>query len=169
VSKSLKRILNLFITLFFSAIVIVSIVSMVFNAKRDLSTLDSFEGKIIAKGLADNPAPNIGVAKVFFIKVEGLDQTLATYNPGQHYTTLDSALNVGDQVKVYYKRIAFPEVPNLNTHQIEKNGNVVFDEGEIENIELKAGILCGIVVALTFSIGYLRDKKIRRAVAAGQK
>src|SRR5690349_12135160 len=101
-SKSLKRILNLFITLTSSFAVVLTIYSMLSNSTFDLTKLDSYDGKIVEKGIADNPAPNISVAKVFYLKLEGLNQTLATYNLKQDYDALDSTFQVGDQVKVYF-------------------------------------------------------------------
>jgi hypothetical protein len=162
-SKTLKRIFNLFITLASGALVVLTIYSMLLNSTLDLTTLDSHDGKITAKGIADNPAPNIGVSKVFFLKLEGLDQTLATYNQEQDYGLWDSTFQIGDHVKVYFKRISFPQVPNLNTYQVEKDGRIIIGEGDIKNKELKGGILSVLLVVLILIIGYWRDRKIRRS------
>jgi hypothetical protein len=162
-ATTLKRILNLFFVLLSCALIIYSIYSMLSNSKRDLTQVDSFEGKITEKGIAENPAPNISVTKVFFFKLEGLDQMFATYNPKQDYAALDSALGVGDHVKVYFKRISFPEVPNLNAYQVEKDGRIIIGEGDIKNKELKGGILSVLLVVLILIIGYWRDRKIRRS------
>jgi hypothetical protein len=168
-SKSFKRILNLFITLASSVLIVLTVYSMLSNSTLDLTKLDLYEGKVIAKGIADNPAPNISVTKVFFFKLEGLDQTLATYNLRQDYVVLDSTFQVGDNVKVYFRRISYPDIPNLNIYQIEKNGAIVVGEGEIKNKELKGSILSVALVVLILAIGYLRDRKIRRALPYQRK
>jgi hypothetical protein len=168
-SKSFKRIVNLFITLASSVLIVLTVYSMLSNSTLDLTKLDLYEGKVIAKGIADNPAPNISVTKVFFFKLEGLDQTLATYNLRQDYVVLDSTFQVGDNVKVYFRRISYPDIPNLNIYQIEKNGAIVVGEGEIKNKELKGSILSVALVVLILAIGYLRDRKIRRALPYQRK
>ncbi len=164
-SRSVKRLINLLITLLLCAGIVFTIISMLANSKRDLTQLDSYEGKVISKGIAENPATNINVTKVFYIKLDGLDQTLSTYNLKQDYAQLDSAFQIGDQVKVYYQRSSFPEVANLHTYQFEKKGKIIIGEGEIENKELKGGILSAVVVILILAFGYLRDRKIRRSTS----
>lgn len=164
-NQSVKRLINLLITLLCCAGIVFTIISMLSNSKRDLTQLDSHEGKVISKGIAENPAPNINVTKVFFIKLEGLDQTLATYNPKQDYAEWDSAFKVGDTVKVYYQRSSFADVANLHTYQFEKNGKIIIGEGEIVNKELKGGILSAAVVVLILVVGYLRDRRIRRSTS----
>jgi hypothetical protein len=82
---------------------------------------------------------------------------------------LDSTLQVGDQVKIYFKRITYSDIPNLNTYQIEKSGVIVVGEGEIENKELKGVILSVAIAILILTIGYLRDRKIRRALPLQRK
>jgi hypothetical protein len=168
-NTTLRRILNLLFILLSCTLVIYSVYSMLSNSKRDLTLVDSFEGAIKEKGIADNPAPNLSVTKVFFFKLEGLDQMLATYNPKQDYVELDSTFGVGDHVKVYFKRISFPEVPNLNTYQVEKDGRIIIGEGDIENKELKGGILSVMLVVLILTIGYWRDRKIRRSAPSSER
>lgn len=98
---------------------------------------------------------------MFFLRLSGLDQTLATYNIEQSYYDLDSRLEVGDRVTVYFKSSPNNDKPNLSTYQIEKGGQVILGQDEFKGKEMIGGIIATLGLGLIITIGYFQDKKYR--------
>jgi hypothetical protein len=136
------------------------------NACTDIDDLDKFEGVIVEKGLTKNMSTISGkgtiTSDVFFLKLEGLDQILASYNKEQSYHDLDSKLNVGDKVKIYFKYSPYNDRPNVSTYQIEKAGQVILGQDEFKGKELIGGIIATLGLVLILTISYFQDKKLRR-------
>ncbi|WP_442590745.1 hypothetical protein ACSBL2_05905 [Pedobacter sp. AW31-3R] len=118
--------------------------------------LDSYEGVIIDKGITFTKSKM--PAKVFFFRIDGLNQILATYNPSKSYNKLDSALNLGDNVKVYYKH-ALSTDPNIETFQIEKNGVVILNESSFRSKEFIAAGMALIGGVVILALSFREDKK----------
>ncbi|MFN7600107.1 MAG: hypothetical protein ACK5R0_01770 [Bacteroidota bacterium] len=134
-----KRLWNLFGTVWFSSLMIFGIFSTMTNACTDLDDLDKYEGTIADKGITKNKSSTSKgqiTSDVFFLRLNGLDQTLATYNKEQSYYDLDSRLGVGDQVTVYFKSSPYNDKPNLSTYQIEKDGQVILGQDEFKGKEV---------------------------------
>ena len=143
---------------------IFGIFSTMTNACTDLDDLNKFEGIITDKGITQNTSSTSKgprTSDVFFLRLDGLDQMLATYNKEQSYYELDSRLNVGDKVKVYFKSSPYSDAPNLSTYQIEKDGQVVLGQDEFKGKEMIGGIIATFGLALVITIGYFQDKKYR--------
>jgi hypothetical protein len=134
------------------------------NACTDIDDLDKYEGTISDKGITQNTSSTSKgprTSDVFFLRLNGLDQTLATYNKEQSYYDLDSKLSVGDRVKVYFKLSPYNDKPNLSTYQIEKDGQVILGQDEFKGKEMIGGIIATLGLALIITIGYFQDKKYR--------
>lgn len=126
------------------------------DANMPLKDLDSYQGVIIDKGITFTKSKTR--AKVFFFKLAGLNQILATYNPSKSYNKLDSALNRGDHVKVYYKP-ALSTDPNVETYRIEKNGEIMLNDLGFRS---KESIVAGIALTgglLILALSFREDKK----------
>jgi hypothetical protein len=134
------------------------------NACTDLDDLDKYEGTIADKGITKNTSSTSKgqiTSDVFFLRLNGLDQTLATYNKEQSYYDLNSRLSVGDQVTVYFKSSPYNDKPNLSTYQIEKDGQVILGQDEFKGKEMIGGVIATLGLGLIITIGYFQDKKYR--------
>lgn len=159
-----KRVWNLVGTVWFSSLMIFGIFSTMTNACTDLDDLDKYEGTIADKGITQNTSSTSKgpiTSDVFFLRLSGLDQTLATYNKEQSYYDLDSKLNVGDRVTVYFKSSPYNDKPNLSTYQIEKDGEIILGQDSYKGKELIAGVIATLGLGLILTIGYFQDKKYR--------
>lgn len=132
------------------------------DATADMNSLDRYSAQITDKGITTHSSSTkfgTRTSDVFFIRLEGLDQILATYNRAQDYGQLEHELVIGDSVTVYYRASLKTNEPNINTYQIEKNGKVVLDNREFRSKSMKAVYIgiCGIV--LIAAIGIVKDRK----------
>lgn len=106
------------------------------NASHSIGNLDTFEGVLIDKGVVSKKSKD-----VFYIKLQGLNEILATYNPKQSYSDIDSRLNIGDTIKVYFKASGSPNSPNLETFQVERKGEVILDKSDFQFREKVGGYI----------------------------
>ena len=90
-----------------------------------LDDLDTYTGKIKEVGVYRHPK-SILESKTFFMKLNGMDQIIGVWKPIQNYDYLTRRLSVGDQVTVYYEKIAEVDEINISTHRIEKEGNIIY-------------------------------------------
>jgi len=111
------------------------------NGWTDLSKVDKFEGTITEKGITTYQTSTSGpyrttfTKQAFYLKLNGLNQTLAVYNPQQTYGSLDNNLNVGDTIKVFYKHSNLVDKLNLETFQIEKNNQEILNSKDFQGRE----------------------------------
>ncbi|RDV10734.1 hypothetical protein DXT99_25845 [Pontibacter diazotrophicus] len=163
IPRTLKRIQNYFGAIFFASICFFTSFLAFQNSAVDLSEADYFSGRIIDKGITASKSSISGAgsvtSNVFYIKIEGLNQTIATYNPSQNYGFLDEYLSIGDNVGVYFIRSADSQKPNLNTLQIEKDGKQLLAQDEYQGKEKTAGYLGMAGGVLMLGLGVWMDKK----------
>ena len=134
------------------------------DATIDINRLDQYSGQIIDKGITTHESSTkfgTRTSDVFFVKLDGLDQILATYNMGQKYDRLNNSLQIGDSVKVFYRASLKNNVPNIDTYQIEKNGLVILDNSEYRTKKMIGVFITGIVTIVLIVIGINRDRKFR--------
>ncbi len=126
------------------------------NATVNINELDFYTGRIAEKGITSHSSLVAGhgsvSSKVFYFKLDGLNEVLATYNRAQLYDDLDKKLKVGDTIKVYFKNANHVAGLNLNVYQLEKNGVVVLSEDKYRFREKLVGI---IAIAGGFLLLYL--------------
>ena len=135
---------------------IFGIFSTMTNACTDLDDLDQYEGTIADKGITKNTSSTSKgpmTSDVFFLRLNGLEQILATYNKKQSYYDLDSRLRVGDRVTVYFKLSPYNDKPNLSTYQIEKDGQVILGQDEFKGKEMIGGVIATLGLGLIITIG----------------
>jgi hypothetical protein len=114
------------------------------NGWTNLDEVDQFEGIITEKGVISYHTSTSGAfattitKQAFYIKLKGLNQTLAVYNPQQSYGYLENNLNVGDSIKVFYKFSSLAEKLNLGIFQIEKNNLKILTDQDFQSSERKA-------------------------------
>ena len=132
------------------------------EASVDLGRLDQFSGKIVEKGIMTNESVTkygVRTSQVFFIRLNGLNQILAIYNPSQSYGNIDEALKIGDLVNVHFKMSQSTDKPNLSTYQIEKDGKVILDDTELRTRSWQGLVLVLVGVIATLVIGIVKDSK----------
>lgn len=132
------------------------------NATFKLNEVNSYTGKIIEKGIIEKFSSGgkvIVKSKVFFIKLEGLNQILSSYNPKKSYGNLDKNLNIGDTVKVYFKMSKNIDRPNLETFQIEKKNVIILDIKEYQFREKMVGYFALVAGFVMIGIAIYQDKR----------
>jgi hypothetical protein len=160
-----KRVGNLFAMVFFVTVMSFGTFLFYKDATIDVNRLDQYSGQIIDKGITTHESSTkfgTRTSDVFFIKLKGLDQILATYNMGQNYDRLNNSLQIGDSVKVYYRASLKSNIANIDTYQIEKDGLVILDNSEYRNKRMTGVYICGIGIIVMIAIGIIRDRKFRR-------
>lgn len=125
---------------------------------RSIDDLKKYIGVLTKKGeitQASGSGEDRSEKELFYIYLSGVDQRFTSYNMDERYGDLDRALNVGDEVMVYY------EEPG-ELYQIENGGNVVLD---ISEKQLRGKIfgtlaLLGAIFVFQYGIrGHLRNWK----------
>ncbi|NHM02374.1 hypothetical protein [Flavobacterium difficile] len=111
------------------------------KGSTELQQIDSYSGKVVNKGIISQKSTvaRFGSYKsnVFFIKLSGLNQILATYNLENNYDFFEKNIKIGDSIKVYYQNSFDTIKPNLDLFQIEKNGTILLKK---EDFQKKKGI-----------------------------
>jgi hypothetical protein len=146
--------------MFFSSLLLFGAISMSMNSCSDIDELDKFEGMVTDTGTMRDKSGQLNLT-VFYVRLDGLDQILASYNQGQSYYDLQSQIKVGDKIKVYYQHSFNSTRPNLATYQIEKEGQVVLRQADVKSREMTGAIICIVGLGLLLTIGYYQDKKYR--------
>ena len=103
------------------------------NATINLDKVDIYEGVVIDRGITMKRSKKMSL-KVFYFKMEGLDDLLASYNMSQDYSKLMSSVKNGDYLTVYFKESKSQDL-NLNVIQIEKDSIIILDKNEFETKE----------------------------------
>ncbi len=167
IPKTVKRVFNFVGGLFLTTCCFFVAYLTFQNGWTDLNKVDKFEGIIIEKGITTNQTSTSGRYrttsnnKVFYLKLEGLNQTLAVYNPKQDYVSLDNSLYVGDTVKVFYNYSNLVDKLNLETFQIEKNNQEILNSQDFqgrERIGFYITLLGGFVLLF---LTFYQDRKFR--------
>jgi tRNA(Ile2) C34 agmatinyltransferase TiaS len=167
IPKTVKRVFNFVGGLFLTTCCFFVAYLTFQNGWTDLNKVDKFEGIIIEKGITTNQTSTSGRYrttlnnKVFYLKLEGLNQTLAVYNPKQDYVSLDNSLYVGDTVKVFYNHSNLVDKLNLETFQIEKNNQEILNSQDFqgrERIGFYITLLGGFVLLF---LTFYQDRKFR--------
>jgi len=70
-------------------------------------------------------SPAVKMGKYFAFNISGYQVSFSVYKPSRHYAELESALNVGDNITVYFVN---SQTANIQVCQIEKNGQIVVDK-----------------------------------------
>ena len=141
IPKTVKRVFNFVGGLFLTTCCFFVAYLTFQNGWTDLNKVDKFEGIIAEKGITTYQTSTSGryrttsTNQAFYLKLEGLNQTLAVYNPQQGYGSLDNKLNVGDTIKVFYKHSNLVNKINLETFQIEKNNQEILNSQDFQGRE----------------------------------
>jgi hypothetical protein len=149
---SLKTKLLLRSTLIASTSVIYFLLAYIGFKDQDinLSKCDQYENIITDKGVGIHYGNRGRKSNVFFISLKGLDEDLGIYRMSKKYNDLLEKVNVGDRVKVYYRRnLDEDEKDNVNIDliQVEKDGKILISKDEYEKKEsmlIYIGLIAGI-------------------------
>lgn len=170
-ARKIKRAFTLFGGLFLAICCFVGAYLSFKNSSVDLTTVENFKGTISEKGIisyrTSTSAPT-GIRlsnKAFYIKMKGLDQKLAVYNPSQSYDFLIKNVSVGDTITVYYNHSNLKEKLNLQIFQIEKNKITLLDSQDFkgsERIAFFISLIGGIVLLLLTYNYYKKTRNILR-------
>ena len=163
ISRNLKRIGNFAVGLFFFLLCMFGSFITFESSNMDLKKLDIYTGVIIEKGITDSYSTVAGrgklKSKVFYFKLNGLDQILACYNPKKEYGELDNKLMIGDTIKVYFNRSTNSTKPNSETYQIEKKDLIILDANDYKFREKIAGYMALVGAFVMIGITVYQDKK----------
>jgi hypothetical protein len=137
------------------------------NGWMNLGKVDQFEGVITEKGVILYHTSTSGAFaktitnQAFQIKLKGLNQTLAVYNPQQSYGHLENNLNVGDTIKVFYKFSSLTEKLNLGIFQIEKNNLKLLNGQDFQDSERKAFYITFFGGFVLLFLTFYQDRKYK--------
>ena len=126
-----KKLRTLIGSLIFGGLLIAACIKFIRrDINLDLSKTTQTTGKVVEIGIAEKSSRVGGKlnmkGKVFFLQLDNLKETLATYRPKQEYSALLNNIKIGDVVTVYYDPGSSGEF-NLDVFQIEKDGKVLQD------------------------------------------
>lgn len=163
ISRKYRRIGNYLAGLFFATICFFGSCLAFKDAELKLKELNSYTGRIIEKGITDSYSNISGKgnlkSKVFYLKLEGLNQILASYNPKKSYQNLDKNLKIGDTIKVYFKMSNSTTKPNLATFQIEKKDIIILNTSDYQFREKTVGFIAILGGFVMIGIAVYQDKK----------
>lgn len=156
IPRAIKRFFNLVAGLLLTTCCFFGAYLTFQNGWTDLNKVDKLEGIILEKGITTNQTSTSARYRttlnnqVFYLKLQGFDQTFGVYNPQQSYGHLDNNLYVGDTVKVFYNHSNLEEKLNLETFQIEKNNQKILDSRDFKGRER-----IGFYISLAGGLGLL--------------
>ena len=158
-----KRIGNYLGALLLAACCLLGSFLMFLTSDSELSQIDKHSGKVIEKRIVskNNSFAGRGSFKsdVFLIKIDGLNQVLATYNSSYDYSFFEENIKVGDNLKVYFQKSNDTIKPNLNVFQIEKSGIVLLKNEDLQNRNRIGGCVAFFGEFLLIGMAIYHDKK----------
>ena len=158
-----KRIGNYLGALLLAACCFLGSFLMFLTSDSELSQIDKNSGKVIEKRIVskNNSVAGRGSFKsdVFLIKIDGLNQVLATYNSSYDYSFFEENIKVGDNLKVYFQKSNDTIKPNLNVFQIEKSGIVLLKNEDLQNRNRIGGCVAFFGGFLLIGMAIYHDKK----------
>ena len=129
----------------------------------DLSKCDQYENIVTDKGIGIHYGSRGRKSNVFFLSLKNLDEDLGIYRMSKNYNDLLEKINVGDRVKVYYRKSSNEkENINIDLIQVEKDGKILISKDEYEKKEsslIYIGLIAGIVT-LIMAYGYFKIESI---------
>jgi hypothetical protein len=163
IPRNIKRIGNYLGAFFLAICCIFAGIFAIYTSKLNLSEVDVFTGTVIEKGIACKNSNVSGKANlklnVFYLKLEGLDQVLGIYNPKRDYKNLNQDIQVGDNLKVYFKKSYKSNEINTSTFQIEKNDKIILNKDDYQFREGIAGYIMVIGGIVIIGIALYQDRK----------
>jgi hypothetical protein len=127
------------------------------NSTIDLNKVDMYEGEVTDRGIGLKKGSNI-----FYFRMEGLDDLLASYNMKKDYSKLMSSIEKGDFIKVYFKESKYEDF-NLDVIQIEKDNKILLDKSEFETKEsslIYFGTIGGLIMLGIFISMIASNRKV---------
>lgn len=133
------------------------------SSSLDLKELPFIESFIVEKGITSNNNSIAGKGainfKVFYVKVEGLNNKLTIYNSSQNYISLNEKIHLNDKLKVYYRKLSNNLEMNLEIHQLEKGDNIIYSASEYQRKEKIGAYIALFGGILMIAIAIYQDKK----------
>ena len=124
------------------------------NQTVDLTEFEKHSGKVITTGVTIRESSN-QKASVFYLNLEGLEQTLGVYRMNRNYQDLTDRINKNDHLTVYFLSGPSSDI-NIDLVQIEKAEQIILAKSEYESKEssiIWIGAI-GILVVIFFSINF---------------
>ncbi|MEG0760388.1 hypothetical protein [Chryseobacterium sp.] len=158
-----KRIGNYFFAFLLSAGSFFAGISAIKTSNKELDEVAVFNGKVLEKGITEKSSSVSGkgsiTSNIFYIKLQGLDQTLGVYNPRQEYKILNENIEIGNTLRVYFKYSFNLQEININTFQIEKNNKILLKKDDYQSREGIAGYLMIVGGFVLIGIAIYQDKR----------
>ena len=148
--RKIKRFLQFILGLLLSIALILVGWSMLNEANFDLHDAQTHSGQITSRK----------IGKFFAFNISGFPSSFSVYKPSRNYAELESALNIGDNITVYFVN---SQTANIQVYQIEKNGQIVVDK-ELLAGQNRTGGIVGLIGGLGMLGGVfwtLRKQKYR--------
>jgi hypothetical protein len=149
-----KTIVYYFFALFLIGVFSLLVLKGYKSQEIDISSLNKHSGRVNSIGIAERNSSR-QKAEVFYLKLEGLEQTLGVYRMSRNYDDLLSKVSKNDFLTVFFIDDVTSDI-NIDLVQIEKDGHVMLAKSEYENKEsylMWIGII-GIVVILLLSMNF---------------
>ena len=121
------------------------------NQNINLNKVGEYEGYVASSGEIIDASHKQQVV-VFYLKLEGLPETLGVYRSNKNYRDLLEKIKTKDFLKVYYK-IKPNQYINTDLIQIEKDKTVVLSKSEYESNHVLSMWIGLSASVLFFSLG----------------
>jgi hypothetical protein len=152
--RILKTIVYYFFALLLMGVFSLLVLKGYKNQEIDISKLNKHSGRVNSIGVAERNSSKQR-AQVFYLKLQGLEQTLGVYRMSKNYDDLLSKVSKNDFLTVFFIDDVTSDI-NIDLVQIEKDGHILLAKSEYENKEsflIWIGII-GIIVILLLSINF---------------
>jgi len=149
-----KRKVNFLTMLIFGLLLITRAVDLII---KDVD-IDLSKAKFVVGGVAYADVKTIRVygrryesfRRIFYFKLNNSDQRFAIYHTDEGYGNLESNLEIGDTVKVYYKTSGIED--DSNVFQLEK-GNWILESYEEYNRRISFGVAAFLFLGVFLVVG----------------
>lgn len=157
-----KRIVSLFGAAWFVAVFLFGAYLLLQENSIDKRTLLHHSGRVTHKELIkENTGTRFGskTAQAFTFTLEGLAFPLQVYDREENYASLDSLIQPGDVLDVYFQT----SVGTMDTahvvYEIDKRQNIIFGEQVSRTGQLTGGVVAVLAALLVVVIAVLQDRK----------
>lgn len=130
------------------------------NQKINLEDFTKYESIVTKKG--------VGIeSKVFYLKMNGLEKKIGVYRMFRNYDKLLQDIEVGDQLKIYYKPNENKnENINIDVIQIERGNKIIVNKSEYQTkyrILMAVGIIASLAMIMMI-ISLLKYGKVESII-----
>lgn len=143
------------------------------NSSENLGNLTRLTAPVAESGQTNSTTNVSGKynlnRKVFYFRLHGSKELLGIYRPSQNYSDLQTLILPEKEITVYFKDDGIDNKINLQTYQLESNGQTIIESSDYRKRETLAGWL-GLAGGLLLCFLAIRhDRKYWRKNTATNK